>query len=291
MALMGEIGHSVGSHQQGSPETCNHRVPLLHFSWLGGVLCKERCQKPSVSNTLALLCLKTPENQSMLRKKHLQCSRKQPDEEQQQGGRKPAGFSSLAWVSLSLVPCCRQGPCRDRELRAAVGAAVPRAGTARDAHGCTRRRGKTASTASRRDLPHLRTVARAVLNECFIPGRALHSPAHHTSQLWRAGHGERAGSEAGDCLGCGTGAKAGRNWGSLGICPAQQQLGVYLCGSALTRPQRGVWVQTPPVPSQVQRKQQQRGVADVSTGIRAEAAAVLHPLLTRTARALTWPSN
>lgn len=74
----------------------------------------------------------------MLRKKHLQCSAKEswdgsgepPDEEQQQGGGRPAGFSSLAWVSLSLLSCCRQGLCRDRERLAApgaVGAVMPRA--------------------------------------------------------------------------------------------------------------------------------------------------------------------
>lgn len=44
-----------------------------------------------------------------------------------------------------------------------------RAVTARDAHGCPWRRGKTASTASRRDLPQPVTVACAALKECFTP--------------------------------------------------------------------------------------------------------------------------
>lgn len=176
----------------------------------------------------------------MLRRKHLQCSAeepwdgsgKQPDEEQQQGGRKPAGFSSLAWVSLSLVPCCRQGPCRDRELRAAIGAAVPRTGTARDAHGCTWRRGKTASTAPGGTCPisglwHVQSSR----SPSPMQGSELSSPSH--SQLGRAGHG----CDAQDCLGCGMAAKQAGIGVPLGICPAQ--LSMYLSGSALTQGTEG----------------------------------------------------
>lgn len=152
-------------------------------------------------------------------------SGKQPDEEQQQGGRKPAGFSSLAWVSLSLVPCCRQGPCRDRELQAAIGAAVPRAGTARDAHGCTWRRGKTASTAPGGTCPisglwHVQSSR----SPSPMQGSEHSSPSH--SQLGKAGHG----CDAQDCLGCGMAAKAGRNWGSpWDLSCSAQHVPVWIC--------------------------------------------------------------
>lgn len=64
----------------------------------------------------------------MQREDHLQCSAKnrpwggsgkQSDMEQWQGSRRSVGLSSLAWVSLSLIPCYRQGSCRDR-IRLAV---------------------------------------------------------------------------------------------------------------------------------------------------------------------------
>lgn len=165
----------------------------------------------------------TPENQSMLRKKHLQCSAeepwdgsgKAPDEEQRQGGRKAAGFSSLAWVSPSLVPCCRQGPCRDRELRAAVGAAVPRSGTAGDAH-LRGRRGKTCQ--------HRPREGPAPSQDCVLtPCRALHSPARHSCRLCRAGHGEHAG-----CAGIGQ-AGIGDPPGDLSCSAAAQRVPTWIC--------------------------------------------------------------
>lgn len=176
----------------------------------------------------------------MLRKKHLQCpakgSGKQPDGEQQET------------AGLSLWPGCdflcslvagrgRAGVGCDR------GGGAARAVTARDAHGCAWRRGKTASTASRRDLPHLSTLQPS---RSASP-RALSSPAHHSSQLWGAGHGEQG-------LRSRIAWAVGREQSQAGIeLPSGS---VLLCSHSactyvdlpLARPRRGVWAQIPPLP-------------------------------------------
>lgn len=256
-----------------------------------GRLCKERCQKPCVRNTLALPCLKTSEKQSTLRKKHLQCSAKEPwdGSGKQQGGRKAAGFSSLAWVSLSVLPCCRQGPCRDhRERPAAIGAAVPRAVTARDAHGCTWRRGKTASSASRRDLPHLRSMAHAALKECFTP-KPLHAGLWTPQPITRPSCGVQD-MESGPDLRSRTAWAVGQEQSQagigvpFGIWPAQQQLSMYYVGLLLPRPQRGPNPSSPLL--RCRGSSSKEGLLTSPQGescsVRAEAAALLHPLLTRT---------
>lgn len=73
----------------------------------------------------------------------------------------------------------------------------------------------------------------------------------------------------------------------LGIWPAQQQLSMYLCGSVLTQATQGCLGPNPSSPLlRCRGRSSREGLLTSPQGercsVRAEAAAVLHPLSTRT---------
>lgn len=186
-------------------------------------------------NTPALPCWKTPENQSTLRKKHLQCPAKGSGKQPDGSSRKQQGsLSGLGLTLCSLVAGRgRAGVGCDR------GGGAARAVTARDAHGCAWRRGKTCQ--------HCLQEGPAPPQHLQPSRSALNSPAHHSSQLWGAGHGEQG-------LRSRIAWAVGRQHSQAGI---EFPLGsVLLCSNSasiyvdlpLSRPQRGVWAQIPPLP-------------------------------------------